>query len=276
MNNGRVRIRLGVAGLIIGCMAAATGCGTSSQPAQTATAPGSSGASLEGTAWQLDTYRGASGTTAAAVPGASAALAFPDATRLTGSTGCNRFAGTYTQHGSSLSIALGQTTLVGCVGTLASQDAAVRTLLPEVTRVQISAGRLILGGAGTGDLLTYAAGLARLEGTSWVATGVNNGADAVVTTALTDHLTASFRPDGIFSGFGGCNTIAAAYATSPPHALRITHLATTAMACAADVDALENDYVAALGRVTNYEISGDELTLRDGGGAIQAAYRLAR
>ena len=36
--------------------------------------------------------------------------------------------------------------------------------------------------------------------------------------------------------------------------------------------ALESEYLAALAKATTYDISGDTLTLRDAGGAMQATY----
>jgi heat shock protein HslJ len=139
----------------------------------------------------------------------------------------------------------------------------------------MTADTLTLTGTGSTTLLTYSAGLAGLEGTSWTATGINNGAGGVENTALTEHVTASFGPDGAFRGFGGCNDLSGTYATTGANEIRLTGLTGTRTSCTADVDTLENAYVAALGRTTKYEISGDTLTLRDADGAIQATYRLA-
>ncbi len=135
---------------------------------------------------------------------------------------------------------------MACVGVLGSQDAAVRKWLPEVTSFSISAGTLTLIGTGNAALLTYSSGLTSLEGTTWSATGINNGAGGVVSTTLTEHVAASFGPAGAFSGFGGCNKLSGTYETSNAHALRLTGLTASHNSCSAELDTLESEYVAAL------------------------------
>jgi heat shock protein HslJ len=111
-----------------------------------------------------------------------------------------------------------------------------------------------------------------LTGTSWIATGVNNGAGAVGATSTTSDLTATFGTQGAFRGFGGCNTLSGSYAVTGAHGLTITDVASTLKACTPEVGALEQQYTAALGRVATYELSGDRLTLRDAAGATQVTF----
>ena len=59
-------------------------------------------------------------------------------------------------------------------------------------------------------LLAYDEGQSTIEGTSWTATGVNNGREAVESTAATQAVTADFGTDGALSGFAGCNSYNAA------------------------------------------------------------------
>jgi heat shock protein HslJ len=57
--------------------------------------------------------------------------------------------------------------------------------------------------------------------------------------------------------------------------LSITKLTSTKQACADDAMTLEDQYVAALGQVATYELSGDRLTLRDSNGSTQVTYSFA-
>ena len=123
-------------------------------------------------------------------------------------------------------------------------------------------------------LLTYDAGLSGLEGTSWQVLGVNNGSGGVETTALTEELTLVFRTEDEFTGFGGCNDIGGSYQMGDGDALSFTEVLGTQRSCGAEADALEAQYLAALGRVSVYELTGDRLTLRADDGATQVTLSL--
>lgn len=275
-----MRTRLALSMVAVLGLVGMTSCGsntTSTSSGGGSTAPTTAAAdTLSGTAWTLASYQGPAGKAVPAAPKANATLAFDANGGLGGSTGCNQFRGTYTLDAQALAIQLGPMTQMACPGAvLTAQETAVVQLLPQVNGFSATADTLTLTGAGGAELLTYAAGLTGLEGTSWTATGVNNGTGGVETTALIESLTATFAADGAFSGFGGCNTVSGTYQTSGGSGLTITGLTSTKKACAADVDTLESQYIAALGRVTSYAISGNALTLRADDGAIQASYTLA-
>jgi heat shock protein HslJ len=57
--------------------------------------------------------------------------------------------------------------------------------------------------------------------------------------------------------------------------LAITEVATTMKACDEAATTLEAQYLAALGNVATYELSGDALTLRDSAGSTQVTYTIA-
>jgi len=239
-----------------------------------ASAKGSTGG-LAGSAWVLATFD-QDGTSTTAAAGATSTLAFLDATNLAGSTGCNSFTGTYTADGGKLTIALGAVTQMACADpAVEAQEKAILAGMPNVQTYAEDSSGLTLKGADDKTLFTYTAGLASLEGTAWKATGVNNGKDAVVSAAGTEKLTAMFGPGGQFSGFGGCNQLTGTYTTSGKDGLTITGLGSTKMMCEDDVMALEQEYIAALGKVATYQISGDKLNLRDSTGATQVDYTIA-
>jgi heat shock protein HslJ len=123
-------------------------------------------------------------------------------------------------------------------------------------------------------VLTYAPGLSSLAGTSWQATGINNGREAVVSQAGTEKVTATFAEDGTISGSGGCNTYSGTFTTGEGGAITIGPVAATEMACPEPAMQIEQTYFAALGNATTYELEGSTLTLRDANGATQVTFTL--
>lgn len=231
---------------------------------------------LAGTSWVLVSFKTADGTTEPAVEGATATLDLRAGGELGATTGCNTVLGTYAVDGAALTITLGPTTLIGCTDpALSAQEAALMELLPQAVGYAVDGSTLVLTGADGATLLTYEAGTTELAGTSWQVTGVNNGADAVESTALTEALTAEFAADGTFSGAGGCNRLAGPYVVGEGGSIEIGPLAASMMACEPDVSALEAQYTAALEAATTYELSGGTLTLRDDSGAAQVTARPA-
>ena len=248
------------------------GCGSSSTPAASSAAAAAT--DLAGTSWTLDSYSGADGATVAAeTTGSVASLAFGADGTFSGSTGCNRIAGTYTQDGSSLTFQAGPMTLMACDGPVAAQETAVVAALPKVASFTSGASLVLLSADGSA-LLTYSPGMTSLAGTSWQATGINNGKEAVVAQAGTELVTAVFGADGTLSGSGGCNTYSSSYTTTGTDQITIGPVAATAMACPEPAMQIEQEYFAALGNVTTYQIDGNSLTLRDDAGAAQATFAL--
>jgi heat shock protein HslJ len=225
---------------------------------------------LAGTKWVLASYVADDEDVDAA---AVAALDFgADGKTVSGTTGCNNFNGSYSQDGDELTIALGAMTEAACTddATMA-QERAITDGLARVASFTVTGQLALLDDAGKA-ILVYDAISAGLEGTTWSATGVNNGSGGVESTDLTDTISLAFAADGAVSGFAGCNQYNGTYTTSGTDGLTISGLAMTRKACEAAVMTLESQYTTALGNVTTYSISGNTLTLRDADGAIQAAF----
>ncbi|MCU0270941.1 MAG: META domain-containing protein [Acidimicrobiales bacterium] len=236
----------------------------------------SADAGLTGSSWVLASYQDAQGAAVEAVGGEAATLSFGDEGSLNGNTGCNVFAGGYTVDGETLTITLGPTTLRGCEDpALQAQETALTQNLPKTAGYTIEGESLALTAEDGTTLFTYTAGLSGLVGTSWQVTGVNNGREAVESTALTEALTAEFGDDGTFSGAGGCNQLGGPFTTTGTDGIQIGPLQTTMMACDPDVEQLEAQYSAALQAATTYQIDGNVLTLRDADGATQVTATLA-
>jgi heat shock protein HslJ len=212
----------------------------------------------------------------AAATEAVASLVFGEGGKLSGSTGCNSFSGSYRVAGSNLAIALGAMTLKACPSSaLTAQEAAITKQLPLVRTHRVSGSVLTLLGSADTQLFTYRAAANSLTGTTWNVTGVNNGKGAVESTTLTAKLTATFGTDASFTGFGGCNNLTGPYRISGTNGVTIGPVAATKKACGTAVDQLETQYLTALSKVTTYEISGTTLTLRDNSNAAQVVARHA-
>jgi heat shock protein HslJ len=245
-------------------------CGSQSSSDSTPASPAA--APLAGTSWVLTSYTGSDGAQVPAVASANmATLTFDAYGAFNGSTGCNRIIGSYTQDGASLTMEPGPMTLMACIGDAGPQEAAIVAALPTVASFS-DGDTLVLKAADGAPLLTYSAGLTSLEGTSWQATGINNGKQAVVAQAGTEKVTAVFGTDGSLTGSGGCNNYTGTFTTSGSDQITIGPVAATAMACEGAAGQIESEYFAALGNVATYQIEGNTLTLRDAEGATQVTY----
>ena len=79
-----------------------------------------------------------------AIPQAAPWIRFDDATRVTGSTGCNSFGGKWKASGSGLSFDEIASTLIGCSGPIGDQEAAFTSALNAVKSYAIENGALQL------------------------------------------------------------------------------------------------------------------------------------
>jgi len=112
---------------------AACGDDSGSSAASTAApAQAQSQTGLAGTSWILSSFTTSSGSSVDAVTTAPAALAFTE-DKVTGSTGCNDFSGTYTSDEEALTITLGPMTQKACTdAALTAQETAVTAQLAKV------------------------------------------------------------------------------------------------------------------------------------------------
>ena len=111
-----------------------------------------------------------------------------------------------------------------------------------------------------------------LGGTSWTATGISNNNQTVASSATVPTITAEFGKDDSLSGFGGCNNYTSTWTTTGPDGLTIGPVGSQLKACEQDVMDTEQQYFAALAKVATYQLEGNQLTLRDSRGAVQASF----
>jgi heat shock protein HslJ len=161
---------------------------------------------------------------------------------------------------------------MACVGEADAVEADYLARLGQAATWAITDGTLTLSDGAGQVVLSYTESVpVSLAGTTWSATGINNGKEAVTSLVADTSVTAEFSEDGTLSGNAGCNTYNGTYEVSGT-SMTIGPLATTKKACVPDVNEQEANYLAALSRVTTYTIRGDQLELRDDGGALQAGY----
>lgn len=105
-----------------------------------------------------------------------------------------------------------------------------------------------------------------LEGVVWQLQSMADASGETV-DAMTDVLLTATFNNGQLSGNGGCNTYFGTYAADAS-SLTIKPAGTTMMACAEDVMAQEQAYMAALATSASYKVTGDKLEIMNADGTV--------
>jgi heat shock protein HslJ len=227
------------------------------------------GGDLTGKVWALTEL---AGKQPAAGVGISAE--FGSDGKVSGSAGCNRYSGTYTVSGNSITISSSMaTTMMMCDESVMEQESAYLKALAEAKTYAVKGDQLTLTGADKTSLAIYKAQSQDLSGTSWEVTGYNNGKQAVTGMLAGTTLTADFGKDGSLSGNAGCNTYSGSYKVNGDQ-ITIGPLASTMMACDQPEGVMEQEaqYLAALQSAATYQIEGNVLQLRTKDDALAAIF----
>ncbi|MCP4433867.1 MAG: META domain-containing protein [Actinomycetia bacterium] len=259
---------LATVGSIVAVVLLGAACaGDDPEPASETSAPPTTepAAGLTGTSWLLTSWDGSNEAVA------DAALEFGADGELTGSTGCNRIGGRWEGADGELMVTLGPMTQAGCLDPVTSdQERAVVDGLGSAVAYEGGVDILRLLDDDGQVTLVYAPVTQDLAGTSWQATGINNGKGGVETNANTGLATIEFLDDGSVVGTGGCNSFSATWQTDGDM-VTISEGAITEMSCGPELDAIDQQFMAALAAATTYTVSGSTLEMRDGSGALQVA-----
>jgi heat shock protein HslJ len=219
---------------------------------------------LDGTAWVLAALPGHA-TVAAQAP----TLRF-EAGRVSGSDGCNRYSGPYTARGGALQVGSQlASTRMACPPDVTAQARAYLAALTGARSYRVIDSRLdLLGGDGQ-PLAMFAAQSQSLAGTSWHATGINNGRGGVAGPVQGTSVTMSFAGDGRARGSAGCNGYTVGYRAEGAR-LTFSQAAVTREMCAGPEGVMEQEqaFLNALGTVATARFEGDRLELRTGSGAL--------
>jgi heat shock protein HslJ len=222
--------------------------------------------SLDGAAWVLSDLPGRT-----LLAGQPATLQF-QAGKASGSDGCNRYTAPYTSKGGALQVSPGAMTRMACPEDRMQQADAFMAALMGAKRYRVGSGKLDLLGADGAVLATLAKQVQELGGTSWKATGINNGRGGVVSVAAGSTVSLAFGTDGRASGSAGCNSFTTSY-TADGSSLRFGPAAVTQKMCA-DSRVMEQEaaFLKALESVAMSRVEADKLELRTADGAMAATF----
>jgi heat shock protein HslJ len=160
-------------------------------------------------------------------------------------------------------------TLVGCPPEVMKQAADFGAALHAARTLRIDGKQLSLVGEGGAVLATLAAQRQDLHGTAWQVTFYNNGKQALVSVSSGSALTMEFSMEGILGGSAGCNRYTGPYSTEAGK-VHVGSLTTTRKMCGRPEGVMEQEgaFLKALGATATARIDGDQLELRDAGGAL--------
>lgn len=211
---------------------------------------------LAGTAWLVDAMGGTG-----VVAGSEPTIAFSEDGRISGSTGCNSFFGSYQQAGDRLTFSgLGMTKMACMADGVMGQEMTFASILSGEASLTIDGlGNLSLSGAdGVGFVARPVkedapeGDPAVLQGATWIVEDINRG--GVIDNS---RLTLTFGTDGRVSGSGGCNSFSGTY-SADGSSLTLGPLAMTRRACLGEaLNAQETRYTSALTGPLTWEILAD-------------------
>jgi len=263
-----ISIAAGVFIVLAACLLSA-GC-VAEQPG-TGQAHGESPAMLEGTSWELVSYRAENGTVMPVLNNTEVSLRFENESRITGSAGCNSYFGQYSISGNTLAVSqLGSTEMYCTEPGVMDQESRYLTVLGSVAAFTLENDQLALSDASGQEILQFAREVppapAPLLGTKWVLTSIAGNGDAVSSVIAGTNVNAVFGSDGKVTGSAGCNSYGGSYVLNGA-GLEIDSVYSTLMYCTEPgVMEQESRYLAALGSAASYRIEGDRLTLVDAAG----------
>jgi heat shock protein HslJ len=193
---------------------------------------------------------------------------------VSGSAGCNRYNGTYTTSGDSITFSVNMAmTMMMCEQAVMDQESAYINALGEAKTFSISGDQLSLKDASGKDILLLKAQSQDLAGTSWEAVNFHTGSQAIVGVITGTTLTAEFGRDGTIAGKSGCNNYTGSYSVDGDK-IKIGPLASTMMACTDPEGVMEQEtqYLAALQMAESYQVEGRVLELRRSDGTLVAIF----
>ncbi|MEX1295766.1 MAG: META domain-containing protein [Candidatus Limnocylindrales bacterium] len=191
-----------------------------------------------------------------------------------GSGGCNSYFTSYELDGFDLAFGPVGSTMMACLPPLMEAEQAYFANLSEVAAYQSGGIQMALLDAEGGFLLEFELAPETTVVGSWVATGINNGNEAVVTTEITAEITADFSADGDLTGFDGCNGYFTSYVVDGESFTVDPAIGQTMMACPSEEHAEQAQaYIAALTNATTWSVdAAGNLELRDEDGALQVGF----
>ena len=177
-----------------------------------------------------------------------------------GSTGCNRYRGTYTVDGDSLTIDAGGSTLIACPPPKDEIERAYLAALGDVASWSMDGEQLVLSDADGNELLRYE--VASIVG-DWTVTGILDAdANAISSPIAGTEITATFAEDGSLTGSAGCNNYTTSYEADEGE-IAIEPVAATKKLCPEPEGVMDQEaaFLAALEQTTLYNLDGSTAEL---------------
>lgn len=237
--------------------------------------PKASPTPLDGTRWQLQSYRNSDGESVTPLEGGMPTARFRAGRIITGSTGCNTFTAGYTYDAGDVTVSKPAASAMACSRPQLDQEAAYLAALHHVAGFTLSDDALVLTDVRGAALLTYQREPSPvLTGTEWRMTGYD-GKDGFAPALGHVTVSATFGADGRLTGSAGCNEYRGKY-TQAGDTLNIgTLILMTRKACPAQTLDQERAYLIALRSATGVELSGQQLLLTRAGDARAVGYTVA-
>ncbi|MGC3993793.1 MAG: META domain-containing protein [Propionicimonas sp.] len=232
----------------------------------TPAAPASASApALAGTSWTVTQLNGS-----AALAGHEPTMEF-GTSDVAGSASCNRYTGSFTQDGASVTVTPGVLTQMACADDVMTQEHAFTLALTQIAGARSAgSGVELVNASGTAVLTLAALEDKPLEGTGWTLSGII--ADEAISSTTTEGSVTITISDGQLSG-KACNTFRGSV-TASGGSFKAGPLVSTKMACTSEaLTKQENTVLATLQAATSYAIKGDQLTISadDGTGLVFTA-----
>jgi heat shock protein HslJ len=218
---------------------------------------------LGGTQWTLSSLNGQP-----AQPGGT--INFDSNGQVNGSSGCNSYFGTYETSGDKLTFSEMGSTLMACMEPMMQQETDFFQMMSSVKSYSVEDDVLSLKDESGNTLAELKKFDTSLEGTKWIATGLNNGQEAVVSTDSTSKITLEFK-DGSISGTGSCNLYGATYEVDGEN-ITFGNITATEMACEEALMQQEREFFNALGNTATFTITPGSLEFRSADGAMQVSF----
>jgi len=257
MHGSRLRLGLLLAAVLVGSVALA-GCGESVSAGQ-----------LIDTEWELLELNGRD-----ALDDVSMRLELHGDDELSGTGGCNQFAGSWSRDGrDEIAFDVGPVTLMACDDSVMGQEAAFMEALAAARTFDLADDRLWLFNADGREVAEFARlSPASLTRTEWQVVAFNDGSNQLTGVLEGTTLTALFDTDDRLSGHAGCNTYTTSFSRDGD-SISIGPPGVTRMACDQPIMDQEARFLEALEQAASFELGHETLYLRAADGAILVWFR---
>ncbi|MGK7943846.1 MAG: META domain-containing protein [Microcystaceae cyanobacterium] len=220
---------------------------------------------IESSSWQLISYQNAQGKPSLPYSQHEPTLQLREG-RMSGTTGCNRYSGSYEMKQGKISFNTPASTLMACgFEGLAQQEQTFVKALTEVSQYELKNDQLLLLNEQNQPILVFQKiRPASLTGNLWQLQQYNNGRGGIVSLAQGTTINMRLSDRGEVYGSAGCNSYRGQWKETEG-SLQFSPLASTRKLCEKPDGVMpqESRFLALFEQVNSYQIDGKSLILRD-------------